>query len=111
MANMEGINHALRKKIAKLDLVIEELGSELGDTAHNLAQAQNMVRGLKNPDILWDGVSLTLERIQVMETGDIRVIPPPPAPGPDTCTQEKNGKKPEPVSVTEFLQKELVNAS
>jgi hypothetical protein len=30
------------------------------------------------------------------------VIPPPPAPGPDTCSPDKNGKK---------TEKELVNAS
>ena len=102
MANPQGIIHALRKKIAKLDEVIEELGSELGDTADNLANAQNIIRALKNPDVMVDGAPLTLERLQVMETGDVRVIPPPPAPGPDTCTQEKNGKKPE---------KELANVS
>ena len=102
MANPQGIIHALRKKIAKLDEVIEELGSELGDTADNLAKAQNMVRALKNPDMLVNGASLTLDMVQVMENGDIRVIPPPPPPGPDTCTQDKNGKKD---------AKELVNAS
>jgi hypothetical protein len=103
MANLQGINHALRKKIAQLDVVIEELGSELGDTANNLAEAQNVIRALKNPDMVVNGApNLTLEQVQVMENGDIRVIPPPPAPGPDTCTQEKNGKKPE---------KELANVS
>ena len=103
MANLNGVNHALKKKIAKLDLVIEELGSELGDTADNLAAAQNIIRALKNPDMIVNGfTNLTLDRVQVMETGDIRVIPPPPAPGPDTCSPDKNGKKPE---------KELVNAS
>ena len=107
MANLQGIIHALRKKIVKLDLVIEELGSELGDTADNLANAQNMIRALKNPDMIVNGApNLTLEQVQVMENGDIRVIPPPPAPITETCVQapepEKNGKKPE---------KELVNAS
>ena len=102
MANPQGIIHALKKKIAKLDEVIEELGGELGDTADNLAKAQNMVRALKNPDMLVNGASLTLDMVQVMENGDIRVIPPPPAPGPDTCSPDKNGKKPE---------KELANVS
>ena len=101
MANLRGRIHALEKKIAKQDEVILELGDELGDTADNLASAQNMVRGLKNPDMLFNGASLTLDMVQVMENGDIRVIPPP-TPSPDTCTQDKNGKKPE---------KELVNAS
>ena len=106
MANLRGRIHALEKKIAKQDEVILELGDELGDTADNLANAQNMVRALKNPDMLIDGDSLTLDRIQVMETGDIRIIKPTPAPITETCVQapepDKNGKKPE---------KEPVNAS
>jgi hypothetical protein len=102
MANPQGIIHALKKKIAKLDEVIEELGSDIGETSRILAEAQNIIRALKNPDMLVNGASLTLDLVQVMENGDIRVIPPPPAPGPDTCTQEKNGKKPE---------KELANVS
>ena len=102
MANLEGIIHALKKKISHLDLVIEELGGELGNTSSNLAEAQNIVRALKNPDILVNGGTLTLDRVQVMETGDIRVMPPPPAPpSPDTCIQG-NGKKSE---------KELANVS
>jgi hypothetical protein len=97
MANLRGRIHALEKKIAKQDAVILELGDELGDTADNLANAQNMVRGLKNPDMLFDGDSLTLDRIQVMENGDIRLLPPKPTPITDRCVQEpqKNGKKPE----------------
>jgi hypothetical protein len=101
MANPQGIIHALRKKIAKLDEVIEELGSDIGETSRILAEAQNIIRALKNPDMLVNGASLTLDLVQVMENGDIRVISPP-TPNPDTCTQEKNGKKPE---------KELANVS
>ena len=106
MANLRGRIHALEKKIAKQDEVILELGDELGDTADNLANAQNMVRGLKNPDMLFDGASLTLDMVQIMENGDIRLLPPTPAPITETCVQapEKNGKKPEPA-------KEPVNAS
>jgi hypothetical protein len=51
------------------------------------------------------GASMTLDRIQVMESGDIRVLPPPPAPVIETCVvalePEKNGTNPE---------KEAVNA-
>ena len=69
--------------------------ADLGKTADDLANLQNIVRALKNPDILVDGGTLTLDRVQVMETGDIRVMPPPPAPpSPDTCIQG-NGKKSE----------------
>ena len=104
MANLRGRIHALEKKIAKQDEVILELGDELGDTADNLANAQNMVRGLKNPDMLFDGASLTLDMVQIMENGDIRLLPPTPAPITETCVKapepEKNGKK---------TEKELVN--
>ena len=104
MANLRGRIHALEKKIAKQDAVILELGDELGDTADNLANAQNIIRALKNPDMMVNGASLTLDMVQIMENGDIRLLPPPPAPITETCVKapEKNGKKPE---------KELVNAS
>ena len=70
--------------------------ADLGRTADNLAFAQNILRALKNPDMLVDGAPLTLERLQVMENGDIRTLPPPPEM---TCIEEvtkefgKNGKK------------------
>ena len=86
----------------KYTRMIEEITADLGKTADDLANAQNIIKALKNPDMMVNGGSLTLERLQIMENGDIRVIPPPPAPGPDTCTQDKNGKKPE---------KELANVS
>ena len=97
MANPQGIIHALRKKIAKLDEVIEELGSDIGDTAHNLGEAQNIIRALKNPDMMVNGASLTLDMVQIMENGDIRLLPPPPTPITETCVKapepDKNGKK------------------
>ncbi len=106
MANPQGIIHALKKKIAKLDEVIEELGSDIGETSRILAEAQNIIRALKNPDMMVNGASLTLDMVQIMENGDIRLLPPPPAPITETCVQapepEKNGKKPE---------KELANVS
>ena len=106
MANPQGIIHALRKKIAKLDEVIEELGSDIGETSRILAEAQNIIRALKNPDMMVNGASLTLDMVQIMENGDIRLLPPTPAPITETCVKapepEKNGKKD---------SKELVNAS
>ena len=88
--------------IDKFTKMIVEITADLGKTADDLAYAQNIVRALKNPDMIVNGFpNLTLDRVQVMETGEIRVIPPP-TPSPDTCTQEKNGKK---------TEKELVNAS
>jgi hypothetical protein len=95
MAN-NGQVHALKRHIAKQGECIEELGIELGNAAEQLASAQNILRALKNPDMLWKGAPLTLERLQVMENGDIREIQPPPEM---TCVEEvtkefgKNGKK------------------
>ena len=97
MANPQGVIHALRKKIAKLDEAIEELGSDIGETSRILAEAQNIIRALKNPDMMVNGASLTLDMVQIMENGDIRVMKPMPAPITETCVKapEKNGKKTE----------------
>ena len=95
---MANLTPYLTEKYTKM---IAEITTDLGKTADDLANAQNIVRALKNPDMLVNGASLTLDMVQVMENGDIRVIPPP-TPSPDTCTQDKNGKKPE---------KELANVS
>jgi hypothetical protein len=93
---------------AKYTKMIAEITADLGKTADDLANAQNIVRALKNPDMLVNGASLTLDMVQVMENGDIRLLPPVPTPITDTCVKapepEKNGKKTEPV-------KEPVNAS
>ena len=83
--------------------MISEISADLGKTADNLANTQNIVRALKNPDMLVDGAPLTLDRVQVMESGDIRVLPPSPAPVIETCVvapePEKNGTKPEQEAV------------
>jgi len=105
MAN-NGQVHALKRQIAKQGECIEELGIELGNVADQLASAQNILRALKNPDMLWKGAPLTLGRLQVMENGDIREIQPPPEM---TCTEEvtrefgKNGKKTE-SAVAELVE-------
>ena len=84
---------------AKFTKMIAEITADLGKTADELGN-------LKNPDALVDGASLTVDRLQIMENGDIRVMPPAPTPITDTCVKapepEKNGKKD---------SKELVNAS
>ena len=90
---------------AKFTKMIGEITADLGKTADDLANAQNIIKALKNPDMLVNGVSLTLDMVQVMENGDIRLLPPPPAPAiTETCVKapEQNGKKD---------AKELVNAS
>ena len=101
---MANLTPYLTEKYTKM---IGEITADLGKTADDLAFAQNIVRALKNPDMIVNGFpNLTLDRVQVMENGDIRIIKPTPAPITETCVQapepEKNGKKPE---------KEPVNAS
>ena len=82
--------------VDKYTMMVKAITTDLGGTADKLATAQNVLRALKNPDILVDGAPLTLERLQVMENGDIRTLPPPPEM---TCIEEvtrefsKNGKK------------------
>ena len=82
---------------AKYTKMIAEITADLGKTADDLANAQNIIRALKNPDMMVNGASLTLDMVQIMENGDIRLLPPPPAPITDRCVQEpqKNGKKTE----------------
>ena len=89
---------------AKYNKMVAEVAADLGKTADDLANAQNIIKALKNPDMMINGVSLTLDMVQVMENGDIRLLPPPPTPITDTCVKapEQNGKKD---------SKELVNAS
>ena len=95
MAN-DGEIHALKKQVAKQSECILELGKELGDVSERLTSTQNILRALKNPDILVDGAPFTLDRMQVMENGEIRKIQPPPEM---TCIEEvtkefsKNGKE------------------
>jgi hypothetical protein len=89
----------------KFTTMISEITADLGKTADDLANAQNIIKALKNPDMMINGMSLTLDMVQVMENGDIRILPPPPTPAiTETCVKapEQNGKKD---------AKELVNAS
>jgi hypothetical protein len=95
MANT-GEEFALEVENKHLREAIKELGRNLGEISSKQAAVQNILRALKNPDIMVDGAPLTLERLQVMENGDIRTLPPPPDM---TCVEEvtkefgKNGKK------------------
>ena len=90
---------------AKFTKLITEITADLGKTADELNNLKNLIGALKNPDALVDGASMTVDRLQIMENGDIRVMRPP-TPITDTCVKapepEKNGKKTEKV---------LVNAS
>ena len=101
-----GEEFALEVENKHLREAIKELGRNIGEVSIKQAFAENIVRGLKNPDMSMNGGSVTMERVQVMETGEIRLLPPTPAPITETCVKapepEKNGKKD---------SKELVNAS
>ena len=99
-----GPEFALEVENKYLREAIKELGRNIGELSIKQAFAENIVRGLKNPDMPMNGGSVTMERVQVMETGEIRLLPPTPAPITETCVKEpeKNGKKD---------SKELVNAS
>ena len=103
MANT-GEEFALEVENKHLREAIKELGRNLGEVSSKQAFAENIVRGLKNPDMSINGGEVTMERVQVMETGEIRLLPPKPAPITDRCVQapQKNGKQD---------SKELVNAS
>ena len=81
---------------AKYNKMVAEVAADLGKTADDLANTQNIIKAVKNPDMLINGGSLTLDMVQVMENGDIRILPPPPAPAiTEVCVQEpkSNGKK------------------
>ena len=81
---------------AKYNKMVAEVAADLGKTADDLANMQNIIKALKNPDMMVNGASLTLDMVQVMENGDIRILPPPPAPAiTEVCVQEpkSNGKK------------------
>ena len=110
MANT-GQEHALivtNKHLMNANL---ELGADIDTISKRQAFAENIIRGLKNPDILMNGFPVTEDRIQIMETGEIRLKTPVEVP-PDTCVEEiskefgKNGKKE--TAVAELA--EVVNA-
>jgi len=107
-----GVEFSLEVEIKYLRGAIKELGRTLGEISDKQAFAENIIRGLKNPDILFNGGPVTEDRIQVMETGEIRLQNPKPVPL-DTCDKEaskrsNNGQKKE-TAVAELA--EVANAS
>ena len=81
---------------AKYTKMIGEISIDLGKMADEADNLKSIIRALKNPDIMMNGISLTLDMVQVMENGDIRILPPPPAPPiTEVCVEEpkSNGKK------------------
>ena len=91
----------------KFNKMVMEVANDLGGQVDKVSEIQNILRALKNPDILVDGSPLTLDRLQIMEDGTHRILPPPPA---DTCQLEvtksfgkSNGKKVE-TAVAETVE-------
>jgi hypothetical protein len=90
---MADLTQYLTQKYTKM---IGEISIDLGKMADESENLKSIVRALKNPDLTMNGVSLTLDMVQVMENGDIRILPPPPAPPiTEVCVEEpkSNGKK------------------
>ena len=98
---MANLTEYLTTKFTKM---VIEVANDLGNQVDKVTELQNIFRALKNTDILVDGMPLTLDRLQIMEDGTHRILPPPPA---DTCQLEvskafakpKNGVK-EPVNAS-----------
>ena len=112
-----GTEHALIVINKHLTNAAMELGADIDTISKRQAFAENIVRGLKNPDMLMDGFPVTEDRIQIMETGEIRLKKPVQVPL-DTCDKEaskrsnthhiQNGQKKE-TAVAELS--EVANAS
>ena len=55
---MADLTQYLTQKYTKM---VSEISADLGKTADDLANAQNIIRALKNPDMMVNGASLTLD--------------------------------------------------
>ena len=90
---MADLTQYLTQKYTKM---IGEMTADLSNLSDELVAVKDILRALKNPDLWLGGGEITLDRVQIMENGDIRILPPPPAPAiTETCVKEpeKNGKK------------------
>lgn len=81
---------------------LKKATADLFETNRQLIYAQNILRALRNPDMLIEGGVMTVERIQALEDGNVTILPPrpvmpkPPETKPnDKCVPEPstNGKK------------------
>ena len=79
---------------------LKKVTADLFETNKQLVYAQNVLRALRNPNMLVEGGEMTVERIQALEDGNVTILPPwPIIPKPaetspiDSCVQEpsKNG--------------------
>ena len=81
---------------------VDRLEATVISLRNDLTTYNQVIAGLKSGE-------LTGENVQILETGQLRVIPPP-QPIPDTCVEEiskdfgkKNGKKEE-TAVAELVE-------
>ena len=59
----------------KCSKMIAEITKDLSDMNDRVVETQKILRALKDPDMIVNGSpNLTLDRIQIMENGDISVL-------------------------------------
>ena len=90
---MADMSQYLTQKYTKL---IGEITADLSNLSDELVAVKDILRALKNPDLWLGGGEVTLDRVQIMENGDVRILPVPPTPPiTETCIHEpkSNGKK------------------
>ena len=62
----------------KCSRMIAEITKDLSDMNDRVVKTQEILRALKDPDMIVNGSpNLTLDRIQIMENGDISVLQEP----------------------------------
>ena len=62
----------------KCSRMIAEITKDLSDMNDRVVETQKILRALKDPDMIVNGSpNLTLDRIQIMENGDISVLQEP----------------------------------
>ena len=57
---------------------LKKVTHDLFETNKQLVYAQNILRALRNPDMLVEGGPMTIDRIQALENGDVTILPPRP---------------------------------
>ena len=90
---MADMSQYLTQKYTKM---IGEMAADLSNLSDELVAVKDILRALKNPDLWLGGGEVTLDRVQIMENGDVRILPVPPTPPiTETCIHEpkSNGKK------------------
>ena len=81
---------------------VDRLEAVVASLRNDLATYNQVIEALRSGELPW-------ERVQVMETGQLKILEPAP-PVPDTCVEEvskdfvkRNGKKTE-AAVTELVE-------